>query len=414
MVSAVPDRGERDGPVRWPNAQRSRARRPSGSDPLKRTLSARQLNRATLARQLLLERSSISPTDALETVGGLQAQEPASPYVGLWTRLTDFDPATLDLAIRERRAVKATLMRATLHLVTTDDYLHLLPAVLPMLQGQNARHRAPVPEIEALTRRAIEFSSEPRSMTELREHLAPEARDNGDAFWWLVKIYAPFVHAPAETSWSYGRRPLLVGAPTWLKEQAFADGSAGLDHLVRRYLAAFGPASLADMSQWSGLTIARLRPAVERIPELEQYTDEGGRALVDLPGAPLPDGDEEAPVRLLPMWDSSLLAYAKRDRVLPDAWRKVVIARNGDVLPTFLVDGYVAGLWWIELNARRPRMAFESFDKVPTRTMNALEDEGERMLAFLAPREPTAYARYRRSRARRYVPPTLGCGPIGS
>ncbi len=373
---------------------------PSGPDPLNRTLTARQLTRATLARQLLLERSSLSPTEALERVGGLQAQEPASPYVGLWTRLTDFDATALDLAIRERRAVKATLMRATLHLVTTDDYLQLLPAVLPMLQGHNTRHRAPVPEIEALTRRAIEFSSEPRSMTELREHLSPHAENNGDAFWWLVKIYAPFVHAPSETSWSYGRRPLLVGAPAWLRERALADEEAGLDHLVKRYLAAFGPASLGDMSQWSGLTIARLRPAVERIPELDRYTDEGGRALIDLPGAPIPDGDEETPVRLLPMWDSPLLAYAKRNRMLPDDYRKVVIARNGDVLPTFLVDGLVRGLWWTEPDGGRVRIVFEPFKPVPRKVMAQLRDEADRLLEFLAPHEPAAYSRYRRSRAR--------------
>jgi len=176
-------------------------------------------------------------------------------------------------------------------------------------------------------------------MTELRDHLAPHADTEADGFWWLVKIYAPFVHAPGKTAWSYGRRPLLVGAPAWLKERAFADEQAGLEHLVRRYLGAFGPASLADMSQWSGLTIARLRPAAERITDIEHYTDEGDRALIDLADAPLPEGEEEAPVRLLPMWDSSLLAYAKRDRMLPDEYRKVVIARNGDVLPTFLVDG---------------------------------------------------------------------------
>jgi hypothetical protein len=269
-----------------------------------------------------------------------------------------------------------------------------------MLQGHNARHRAPVPEIEALTRRAIEFSREPRSMTELREHLAPHAADNGDAFWWLVKIYAPFVHAPGETSWSYGRRPMLVGAPSWLKERAFADEQAGLERLVRRYLGAFGPASLADMSQWSGLTIARLRPAVEGIAELEHYTSEGGQALVDLPGAPLPGEDEEAPVRLLPMWDSSLLAYVKRDRMLPDDYRKVVIARNGDVLPTFLVDGLVGGLWWVELDRGKARMAFEPFKPVSKKVVSQLSDEGDRLVAFLAPHEPAAFSRYRRSRAR--------------
>ena len=337
---------------------------------------------------------------ALERVGGLQAQEPASPYVGLWTRLRQFDPSALDRAIRERQAVKATLMRATLHLVTTDDYLHLLPAVRPMLQAHNTRHRAPVPGIEALTRKAIDFASEPRSMTELRDHLAPHADTQAEAFWWLVRIHAPFVHAPADSAWSFGRRPLLVGAPSWLPDMGFADEQAGLEHLVRRYLGAFGPASFADMSQWSGLTISRLRAAAGRIPDLQHYRDEDGRALVDLPGAPLPDAHEEAPVRLLPMWDSTLLAYARRDRVLPDAYRKVVIARNGDVLPTFLVDGLVHGLWWVELDGGDHRIVFEPFTPVPRRAMAELRAEADGLLAFLAPHEPAAYARYRRSRAR--------------
>jgi hypothetical protein len=373
---------------------------PRGPEPLNARLTARQLNRATLARQLLLDRATLSPLDALERVGGLQAQEPASPYVALWTRLREFDAAALDRAVQERQAVKATLMRATLHLVTTDDYVHLLPAVLPMLRGHNSRRRAPVPDIEALTRRAIAFASEPRSMTELRDHLAPNADTQAEVFWWLVRIYAPFVHAPATTPWSFGRRPLLVGAPAWLADRAFADERAGLERLVRRYLSAFGPASVADMSQWSGLTISRLRPAVERIAGLEHYTDEGGRNLIDLPGSPVPDGDEKAPVRLLPMWDSSLLAYARRDRVLPEAYRKMVIARNGDVLPTFLVDGLVRGLWWAERDEGRARIVFEPFKAVPQRVMAELQNEADRLLAFLAPHEPAAYSRYRRSRAR--------------
>jgi hypothetical protein len=404
MVRAIAGTGDRGPPVGWGNAGPHRVRVPPRHRteliPLSPTLTAKQLNRATLARQLLLERASLSAIDALERVGGLQAQEPASPYVGLWTRLRRFDSIDLDRAIRERRAVKATLMRATVHLVTTEDYLSLLPAVRPMLQGHNTRHRAPVPDIEALTQRAIEFAGEPRSMTELREHLAHHADTEAEAFWWRVRIHAPFVHAPGEVAWSYGRRPLLVGAPAWLRDRPFESEEAGLEHLVRRYLAAFGPATFADMAQWSGLTIARLRPAAERIADLEYYRDERGRTLIDLPGAPVPDGDEMAPVRLLPMWDSSLLAYEKRDRILPDAFRKLVIARNGDVLPTFLVDGLVRGLWWVELREGRPRVAFEAFQPVPRMVMAELREEADRLVAFLAPHEPAAFSRYRRSRAR--------------
>jgi Winged helix DNA-binding domain len=374
-------------------------------------LSADQLNRATLARQLLLERASIRPTTAIARIGGLQAQEPASPYLALWSRLAGFEPTALDRAFQRRRVVKATLMRSTLHVVTTDDYLHLLPATLPMLQGLNRRGQGLEPDkerIRSLSDAALAFANPPRSNTAIRDHLAEVIDDmSPDDALWFVRRHAAWIHAPTGGSWSFSRRPVLTGASTWLGEALFAEESAALEHLARRYLGAFGPATVADMAAWSGLTAARLRPAVAAIDaagELRRYTDDRGRELLDLAGAPHPPADVRAPARFLPMWDSLLLAYADRTRVISDAHRRLVIARNGDTLPTFLVDGRVAGLWWAEAAGTTSRIVLEPFISLGRAERQEVQREGERLAAFIGPLEPDVYRRYRTTRARASVP----------
>jgi hypothetical protein len=381
-------------------------------DPVARTthpvLSNAQLNRATLARQLLLEPSTLEPVAAIEQIGGLQAQEPASPYIGLWTRLQSFDAVALDEEFRARTIVKASLMRATLHAVSLDDYLHLLPAILPMLRDRNRRDSAGSPgreRIQRLAEAALAYSAEPRTNVELRDYMAALADGDIDLPWWWVRLHAPFIHVPAGTPWSFGRRPALIAAGTWVRGRRFATKEAGRDHLVRRYLGAFGPASVTDMATWSGLGMAGLRAAVAVIDaggDLVRFSDEGGRELIDLAAAPRPDADVVAPPRLLPMWDSLVLGHRDRTRVLRDDHRAIVIARNGDTLPTFLVDGRVAGLWWAEADTpSTPRIVLEPFDKLTRNARRDLEQEGERLAAFVAPHEPAVYRRYRWSRARR-------------
>jgi hypothetical protein len=367
---------------------------PSGQPVLTR----RQLNRATLARQLLLERTPLDAVAAIEQVGGLQAQEAASPYLALWARLRDFDPVMLGAAFRDRQVVKATLMRVTVHAVSRRDYLHLLPAVLPMLRGvrRSDMDGPAVAETERLAADALGWASRPRANVELRDRV-------GEAAWWRVRRHAPFLHVPSEAPWSFGRRPVLVGAPSWLGEP-FAGESDAVVHLVRRYLGAFGPATAADAASWSGLPVGRLRPALaalDAVGEIERFADEGRRELFDLAGAPRPGGDVEAPPRLLPMWDSLLLAHADRRRVLADEHRPLVIARNGDVAPTVLVDGEVAGLWWMEPDGPRHRLVVEPFLDWSPAVAVAVAAEGERLAAFLEPYEPAVFGRYRRSRARR-------------
>jgi hypothetical protein len=372
-------------------------------------LTARQLNRATLARQLLLERADLDVVAGTERIGGLQAQEPASPHIGLWTRLARFEPADLDRAIVERRVVKGTLMRSTLHLVSAADYLYLWQAIVPMLEGIRRQDRVQAPSakrMDELRARAEAFTAEPRGLGELRDHLgASDGLSPDEVLWWMRRRVA-FAHAPSDVPWSFGRRPRLAHALGWLGADGWPTASDALEHLVRRYLGAFGPATAADLGQWSGLAVRRVRPgiaAVDAAGDLRRFSDERGRELLDLDGAPLPEPDTPAPPRLLPMWDSTILAFADRTRLISDGDRRVVIARNGDTLPTFTVDGVVAGLWWAEAEAGgRTRIVIEPF-RPPLRRadVRALETEGERLATLVEPLEPRVYSRYQRWRPAR-------------
>ena len=393
----------------------SRPRRPMPTTTEPPVLSRMALNRATLARQLLLEPVALDPVAAVERLGGLQAQEPASPYLALWTRLSSFVAVDLDDAITERAVVKATLMRATLHLVSAHAYSGLQPAVAPMHQAIRRPDRADPPdeaELERSARAAAAFATQPRSLGELRDHLAggPDAvgRDPGETLWWLRRR-VPLIHAPeAGQPWSFGRHPRLVAAMAWLPGLGAVDDALALEALVRRYLGAFGPAMLADIGAWSGLRIGRLRPAIDALDgagALWHGRDHRGRALVDLVAAPRPPADTPAPPRLLPMWDSVLLAHRDRTRIMSDADRAFVIARNGDTLATFLVDGEVGGRWWADPGpGGRTTIAIEPFRPIDGRTRRALEAEGERLAAFVEPREPRVYTRFQRWRVAMRVP----------
>ena len=318
-------------------------------------LTREALNRATLARQHLLRRVAIDPVAAAGAVGGLQAQEPASPYLALWSRLEGFDADTMTRAFAERRLVKAGLMRATLHAVPADDYLLLRPAVDPVFSASSRLMRGARPHADRLARLRAEIeqlASTPRPNSELRDRLAklegvddPEARE---ALWWWVRRTTPLLQAPTGGPWSFGRRPSMVAPEAWIG-RPFGAEADGLVLLVRRYLGALGPATVADATSWSGVSAARLRPAIETLDqagELWRGRDERGRAVMDLVDAPRPRADVEAPPRLLPMWDGLVLGHADRTRLISDEDRARVVAGNGDTYPTILVDGRVAGLWW--------------------------------------------------------------------
>jgi hypothetical protein len=347
---------------------------------------------------------------AIESLAGLQAQEPASPYLALWTRLAGFAADDLDRAFADRTVVKATLMRVTLHAVSAADYARLLPALRPMHHALRRRAAGAIDDavIRRLGRSALALAAEPRTNPVLRDHVTGEASRLGvdlEEAWWWVRLRHDFVHVPTTQPWSFGRRPTLAAAAAWLPDPPFAPEPASIEHLVRRYLAAFGPATAGDAAAWSGLTVTRLRPgiaAIDSAGELWRGRDERGRELLDLRDAPRPGSDVDVPPRLLPMWDSLLLAYADRTRVIDDATRSVVTGRNGDTLPTFLVDGRVAGLWWaVAEPGGRCRIELEPFGPLTAAVRRKLVAEADRLAAFLEPLEPAVYRRYRTSRARR-------------
>ena len=367
-------------------------------------LTDRQLNRATLARQLLLERATLDPVAAVEAVGGLQAQEPASPYIALWARLQPFDPGAMSLALHDRALVKATLGRSTLHIVSAADYRASISALLAVTRSRWMQEQRGLPverTLPELTHESLAFASRPRSNVELRDHAGTLGEPvPADELWRRIRRYGPFIHVPTDEVWSYGRRPIQVAARSWLPEPE-PDEDAALEHLVRTHLRAFGPSRMADIAQWSGLAIRSLRRGLLRIEDVVTHEDARGRELFDLPGAPLPAEDMPAPPRLLPMWDETLLAYAERDRVLPEPYRKRVIVKAGDVLPTFTLDGYVAGLWWAESgDDGGTSIVFEPFEPLGPADRSALEVEASGLSRLVASREPEVYRRYRYSKRR--------------
>ncbi len=306
-----------------------------------RTLTLRELNRATLARQLLLERKRIGALAAFERLAGLQAQWPASPYIGLWARLAGFERDTLERAIRARQVLKPTVTRGTLHLITARDYPVFWAALRDMPTWYREAHLE-----HAL--RAIEGARQLAPLTH-REGLDFLEREHGHSdelerrrIFHAVRRRAHLLHGPESALWKH--RPGGVVFHAYPEPDAL-DVLAARTELVRRYLAAFGPSTRADIADWSGLRIGDFSPALEALEPLRRFQNEDGKELLDVPRAPLPAADTKAPVRFLPKWDNTLLAHADRRRVVTDELRKQVIAKNGDVAATILVDGVVAGTW---------------------------------------------------------------------
>ncbi|MEV1022137.1 winged helix DNA-binding domain-containing protein [Streptomyces sp. NPDC050264] len=368
------------------------------------TITERALNRSTLARQLLLERQPIGVKDAVQRVVALQAQQPASPYVALWNRVAGFRAGDLDAAVAGFRVVKSTLMRITLHAVHVDDYRAFRAAVEPTIRGarlRDPRFRASgltEADADGLLPELLSRAEVPSGSAELGAWLAQQAGVEvplASTAWRMLRQYAPLWHAPAEAApWSYvsGTGQRFVAAdgtrrPELRDPEVVAEG---LRVLVRRYLEGFGPASVADIAGFGLVQKGRVRAALG--DDLEEFAGPGGTVLYDVPGGVRPAGEVPAPPRLMAMWDSVLLAYADRGRVLPAAYRKHVIRVNGDVLPTVLVDGYVAGVWrmaeggaGVEVGAFRP---------LPGEVWEALEEEARGLRRLLAERDAAAYRRY--------------------
>jgi hypothetical protein len=350
-----------------------------------RVLTLRELSRATLARQMLLARAAVPATEAVGRLVGLQAQQPVSPYVSLWTRLADFRRDDLARPIEDRRIVKATLMRATLHLCTADDYLSLRPTLAPVLTGASesiARLRRADLDIDRLLAAARPYIAEkPRTFAELSTMLAELDPDEDiGAMRYTVRTHLPLVQVPITTGWSYPGNPRFALAEEWLGRPVPEEGD--LRMLVFRYLAAFGPATVTDIQTWSGL--AKLREPVEKLkPELVTYRDEKRRELLDVPGGLLLDADTPAPVRFLPDFDNILLSHSDRTRVISEDHRSKVYLAGLRVAATYLVDGFVAGVWRIEKAKPAATLVIEPIDPLDEQTRAALIDEGERLLRFV-------------------------------
>jgi hypothetical protein len=357
-------------------------------------LTERRLNRATLARQLLLARAALPVSEAVRRVLALQAQEPASPYLALWNRIADFDPLELDAAFKAQQLVKATLMRVTLHAVHRDDYPDLHAAMLPNLRAARladqrfAATGLSVDDADALVPAVRAILSRPRTRAEveaaLADHLgAPPA----PGLWWALRTYAPVLHAVTGGAWSFSATPSYVAAP----DGPPPSSAAGLRHLITRYLEAFGPATVADIAQFSLQKRRTVREALRGMGDtLELLRGVDGGEYVDVPGAAVPDDDTPAPPRLLAMWDSVLLAYADRSRIIPPEYRRHVIRVNGDVLPALLVDGLVAGVWRLHGEG----VEVTAFHCLADETWHAVAAEAENLAALLAARDRRVYARH--------------------
>ena len=340
-----------------------------------RILTQRELNRTTLLRQLLLRRERLSPVQAVERLAGLQAQLASSPYLALWARVEGFERPALERALKRRTVVKALLMRATLHLVSARDLPYLDAAVREARTLTRARGIERPPD--ELVERAVALTrTQPRTRRELMEALGFDSRTQ-DAheirtYSWVVAL-ARLEQTPECAFYGFRGSPLYEPF-----DHEHPPLEAAVEHTIKRYLAAFGPATRADVSQWSGVPVRDLAPGLESL-RLRTFRDERGRELLDLPRAPLASADAPAPPRLLPRWDELLLAHKDRTRVLPDEHRKTVIHKNGDVQQTFLVDGIVAGLWRLD----GERIALEPFAPLPRTARRELEDEAARLAAWL-------------------------------
>ena len=361
------------------------------------SIGGRELNRATLARQLLLERSSLGVGDAVRRVVALQAQQPASPYVALWNRLAGFDPAELDAAFAGHRVVRAQLMRVTMHAVGATDHQAFREAMDPTLRASrlgDPRFTASgltAADADGLMGGLLDFASQPRTGPECEAWLAGRlGAPMPPTAWRMLRQYAPLWYVPTDGPWSFGTRAYVAARPRPVLADAGVSDVA-LQTLVRRYLEGFGPASIADMAQFAMVQRARAKAAVQALGgSLVQLEGPGGTVLYDVPGGPLPAGDTPAPPRLMEMWDSILLAYADRGRVIPPGYRAIVTRMNGDVLPTLLVDGYVAGVW----RAVREGIEATAFHPLPGSVWEGLAAEAWALVPVLAGREPEVYRRY--------------------
>jgi hypothetical protein len=327
-----------------------------------------------LARQLLLQRSRLTLTKVLEQMAGLQAQYAPSMYIGLWSRTSGFDRAHLTTALEKRRVVQATMMRATIHLVSAADYWPLITAIRDTRREwwiRVTKWTRDSAEMEKVASIVADFlASGPRKWKEV-EDLVGKEMANAVGYW------IDLVRAPPSGTWERRRADLYADASKWITPLEVPLEEARI-HLIRRYLGAFGPATPSDIATWAGLPPGELVSSLEHL-RLRRYRTEEGTELIDLPGAPLPDPDVPAPVRFLPTWDASLLVHCRRARIIPEEFRPHIFStKMPQSVGTFTIDGAVAGSWRFEGD----RIRTNYFEPVPVKWHREVEREAEALGRF--------------------------------
>jgi hypothetical protein len=340
-----------------------------------RILTPRELNRALLARQLLLERKRMSIPKALERIAGIQAQYAPAMYVGLWSRLEALERDAVTRALERRSVVQGSMMRATIHLVSKADYWPFTAAIRTKRRAWWERvHPNDDPRtMRAAAKKLRRFLADgPRRRKEVEGHLGRQTALG-------IGIYVDLVRVPPSGTWEQRRADLYGLAEDWVGPDE-ADVDEGLELLVRRYLGGFGPAYRKDIADFAMMPADRIAAALKRL-SLRRFRDEDGKELVDLPRAPLPDPDTPAPPRFLPVWDATLLVHARRTQILPEDYRPLVFnTKTPHSMNTFLVDGQVAGTWRYE----KGKVELDQFAPVPRTARRDLQDEAKRLAAFFA------------------------------
>jgi hypothetical protein len=342
-----------------------------------RTLTERELNRALLARQHLLERADTTVPKAIERVAGLQTQYAPAGYIALRTRLEGFQREDLTRALERRSVVQAWMMRATIHMASKRDFWLFTAAIREQRRkGWVQSFRGSASEVAAAARKAERFLADgPKRRAEIMKELGCDTPT-----WYGVNLWLDLVRVPPYGTWEQPRADLYGLASDWLGEPPLVTADEGIEHLVRRYLAGFGPASRQDVASFTGLTASALGPVLGRIP-LRRFADERGKELVDLLRAPLPDPHVPAPVRFLPAWDATLLVQARRTQVLPERYRpRIFNTKSPHSVHTFLVDGQVAGSWRHE----KGRVVLDPFERLPKESRRSLDDEADHIAELFA------------------------------
>jgi Winged helix DNA-binding domain len=336
-----------------------------------RTLTQRELNRALLARQLLLERGRSSLPRALERIGGIQAQYAPSMYVGLWSRLEGFERETLDRALERRTVVQGTLLRATIHLVSPRDWWTWAAAIREPRRTAYERSGPPAAKMKAAARKVRRrLADGPVTRAELQELIGHGPQGTNRINHWI-----DLVRVPPSGTWERRRADLFADANSWIGPDPKPAVLEARVELVRSYLRGFGPATRAEIADWAGLKVSHVDPALERL-ELRRFRTEDGEALVDLPRLPLPDPDIPAPPRFLPTWDATMLVHARRTQIVPDEYRpRIFNVKTPQSMATFTVDGAVAGSWRFD----KGRIRIDAFRRLDRATRRALEAEADRL-----------------------------------